>query len=77
MPIFEVSIICSDGQACCNFVKSYMDNFSEIISGKNHPFGHVGKISAKNYPDLIKITNELKKNAGGAIEDISVRAIEN
>ena len=53
-----------------------MDNFSEIISGKNHPFGHVGKISAKNYPDLIKITNELKKNAGGAIENISVRAIE-
>lgn len=76
MPMFEVSIVCSDGQACCNFVKSYMDNFSEIITGKNHPFGHIGKIFAKDYRDMIKITNELKKNAGGVIEDISLRAIE-
>ena len=76
MPMFEVSIVCSDGQACCDFVKSFMNDFSEITTGKNHPFGHVGKIHAKNYPDMIKIINDLKKNAGGVIEDISLIALE-
>jgi hypothetical protein len=76
MPIFEVSIVCSDGQACCDFVKSYMDNFSEITTGKNHPFGHIGKIHAKNYREMMRIINELKKNAGGVIEDISLIALE-
>ena len=75
--MFEVNIVCSDGQACCDFVKSYMDDFVEITTGKNHPFGHIGKIYAKNYPDIIKIINELKKNAGGAMEDISLTALEN
>lgn len=76
MPMFEVSIVCSDGQACCSFVKGYMDNFSEIVTGENHPYGHVAKTFAKDYREMIKIINELKKNAGGAIEDISLRAIE-
>ena len=54
-----------------------MDDFSEITTGKNHPFGHVGKTNAKNFRDVMKIINELKKNAGGAIEDISLTALEN
>lgn len=77
MPVFEVSIVCSDGQACCDFVKSYMGDFFEITTGKNHPFGHVGKINAKNFRDVMRIINELKKNAGGVIEDISLTALEN
>ena len=53
-----------------------MNDFFEITTGKNHPFGHVGKIHAKNYPDMIKIINDLKKNAGAVIEDISLTALE-
>ena len=53
-----------------------MDNFSEIITGKNHPYGHIGKIHANNFRDMMKVINELKKNAGGAIENISLSALE-
>jgi len=76
MPLFEVSIVCSDGEACCNFVKSYMDDFSEIVTGNNHPYGHIGKIHAKNFREVMRVINELKKNAGGAIENISLTALE-
>ena len=76
MPLFEISIVCSDGDSCCNFVKSYMGNFSEIITGKNHPYGHIGKIHAKNFLEVMRVINELKKNAGGAIENISLTALE-
>ena len=53
-----------------------MGNFSEIITGKNHPYGHIGKIHAKNFREVMRVINELKKNAGGAIENISLIALE-
>lgn len=76
MPYFEVNIVCSDGEACFNFVKEQMEDFSEIVSEKNHPFGHTGKIFARDYRDMVRIVNDLKKNVSGAIENISVKAIE-
>ena len=53
-----------------------MDNFSEIVTGKNHPYGHIGTIHASNFREMMKVINELKKNAGGAIENISLSALE-
>lgn len=53
-----------------------MDNFSEVITGKNHPYGHIGKIHANNFQEMMKVINELKKNAGSSIENISLSVLE-
>ena len=76
MPLFEVNIVCSDGDACCKFVKQHMEDFSKISNGKNHPYELVGQIFAKDFREIVRIVNELKTNVGGAIEDISINAIE-
>lgn len=75
MPEFDLGFLCANPGVACKNVQSLMDERFEMIpTSKNSPYDHIGRITVESLTEIIKIKNNLEKEAKKNISSITIIA---